>query len=107
MKESENRLEPTWKSTTQIKTGRAPSIEGSGSEQHIAHVRNFLDCVKSREKPVSDVETGHHSTTAAHLCNISLRVGRRIYWDSEKEEVIQDKAASSLVKRDFRPPWTL
>lgn len=107
IKEAENRSEPTWKSTTQIKTGRVSSLEGDGSEQHIAHVRNFLDCVKSREKPVSDVETGHYSTTATHLCNISLRVGRRIYWDSEKEAVIQDKEANTLVKREFREPWTL
>ena len=80
-------------------------MQGEGSEQHIYHVRNFLDCVKSRQRPVSDVEEGHRSTTAAHLGNISLHTGRKIRWDAEKELVINDPEANKLLTRVYRKPW--
>jgi hypothetical protein len=69
------------------------------------HVRNFLDCIKSRERPIADIEGGHQSTTACHLANISLRVGRKIHWDPEKEEILGDAAASAMLVRPYRKPW--
>lgn len=99
--------ETTWKSTSRQDRGRTEYLRSSGSEQHVAHVRNFLDCVKSRRQPVSDVETGHYSTTAPHLANISLHVGRRVYWDAEKEQVVGDEKANRLVTKEYRAPWTL
>ena len=44
-------------------------------EIQIRHVQNFLDCVKSRQKPVADVETGHRSIVPCHLANVACRVG--------------------------------
>lgn len=71
------------------------------------HVRNFLDCVVSRERPVSDVEIGHRSTTVPHLANISYKVGRRIRWDADSERVIDDPEANALLTKEYRAPYVL
>jgi predicted dehydrogenase len=78
---------------------------GSTSEQFLRHVRNFLDCVKSREEPASDLESGHRVATACHLANIALRVGRKVRWDAAREEIIGDAEASRWLVRPYREPW--
>ena len=70
-----------------------------------AHLRNFLDCVKSRQHPAADVEDGHRPATACHLGNISLRLGRKVLWDADKEEIIADREASACLVRPYRKPW--
>ena len=69
------------------------------------HARNFLDCVKSRQTPISDVENGHRVATVLHLANLSARIGRRIVWDAEKEEIVGDEEANCMIVRPYRPPW--
>jgi hypothetical protein len=71
------------------------------------HVRNFLDCVKSRKPTVAPVETAHHSATPGHLGLISMLTGRKIRWDVAKEEIIGDADASKLLTREYRAPWKL
>ncbi len=71
----------------------------------VSHARNFLDCVKSRATPMADIEAGHRVATACHLANLSLRLGRKIRWDSEKEEVIGDREAATMLERPYRQPW--
>jgi len=71
------------------------------------HARNFLDCVKSRQPTVAPVETGHHSTIPGHLGLISMLTGRRIHWDSAKEEIIGDAEASKMLTREYRAPYKL
>ena len=78
-----------------------------GDPSHFQHVRNFLDCVKSREHPISDVEIGHRSTAAPHLGNIALRTGRKIRWDGQNEKIIGDAEASKWLTREYRAPWRL
>ncbi len=73
--------------------GRVPVMKSKRirtDTSHVDHVRNSLDCVKSRKPPVSDVETAHRSTIAPHLANISLRTGRKIRWDAGREQIIGD-----------------
>lgn len=71
------------------------------------HHRNFLDCIKSRELPICDVEIGHRSATVCHLGNIVARLGRGIQWDPEKEEIVGDADAAQWVERPYRQPWKL
>ena len=71
------------------------------------HIRNWLDCIKSREKPVADVEIGHRSTTVCHLGNIARWVGRRLRWDPVKEEFVGDPEANKHLDRPRRKPYTL
>ena len=96
-----------WEETWRMRPARTEYMVGGGSEQHISHVRNFLDCVKSREKPRSDVEIGHYSTTATHLANIAFHTGRKIRWDVETERVIDDSEANELLHYEYRKPWKL
>jgi predicted dehydrogenase len=78
---------------------------GSSAEQFDLHVRNFLDCIKTRQRPISDVEDGHWTALTCHLANISLRTGRKIRWNAEREEIVGDKEASAMLERPYRKPW--
>jgi predicted dehydrogenase len=71
------------------------------------HMQNWLDCIKSREKPVADVEIGHRSGTVCHLGNIARWVGRRLRWDPVKECFPDDAAANALLDRPRRKPYQL
>jgi predicted dehydrogenase len=71
------------------------------------HVQNFLDCIRSRERPVADVETGHRSVTACHLGVIAYRTGRKVRWDRKREVILDDPEAQAMTSRQYRPPWTL
>jgi predicted dehydrogenase len=71
------------------------------------HIRNFLDCVKTRNLPVCDIEVGHRSTTTALLGNVALRSGRRIVWNAKLEKVEGDQAGSKYLSREYRKPWKL
>jgi len=71
------------------------------------HYQNFLDCIKSREKPITDVEIGHRSATICHLGNIAMRIGRELSWDPQKEEFVGDPAANRWLNKPLRKPWTL
>jgi predicted dehydrogenase len=79
--------------------------KGHGQEQFDLHARNFLDCIKSREKPIASVEEGHKVAVMCHLANISYRTGRKLRWDAEKGEIIGDQEASKMMERPYRAPW--
>jgi predicted dehydrogenase len=78
---------------------------GDDLDQFKRHVRNFLDCVKSRREPVSDLESGHRVATACHLANLALRLGRKLRWDGARETVIDDPEAAARLERPYRAPW--
>jgi predicted dehydrogenase len=78
---------------------------GSGQEQFDLHVRNFLDCIKTRQRPIADVEDGHRVATSCHLANLSLRIGRKLRWDADSERILDDKQANEMLVRPYRPPW--
>jgi predicted dehydrogenase len=97
-----------WEIITEKKQANLDSQKKPGSgDPRPAHVRNFLDCVKSRQQPVLNLEVGHHVSTVAHLGNISYRTGRKIFWDAQKEQIVGDKDADKLVGVKYRKPWKL
>ncbi|NIA15542.1 MAG: Gfo/Idh/MocA family oxidoreductase [Nitrospiraceae bacterium] len=73
----------------------------------VEHIRNFLDCVKSRQNPTADVEIGHRSTTFSHLGNIALATKARIEWDAANERVIANDTANEMLQYEYRAPWKL
>jgi predicted dehydrogenase len=75
------------------------------SEQHWPHVRNFLDCVKSRKRPNADIEDGHLANTVCRLGNIAYRTGRAIRWDAAREQIVDDNEAQRLAIGEYRDPW--
>jgi len=70
-------------------------------------IDDFLDCVRSRTKPLCDLETGHRSNSFSLLANIAEDAGTHIEWDPEKERVVNNAAANDLLHYEYRKPWTL
>ena len=80
---------------------------GGNADLTATHARDFLDCIKSRERPNADVEVGHRSTTMSLLANISLVAGKRIEWDAEREMITSPQEANELLHYEYRRPWKL
>ena len=89
------------------KTPAMQPLSAASGRQGERHVRNFLDCIKSRQLPNEDVEQGHLTAAMCHLGNIAMKVGRTLRWDPVKEEVIGDPEANRHLSRPYRAPWTL
>jgi hypothetical protein len=74
----------------------------------IPHIRNFLDCIKSRKRPAADIEIGHRATITPHLANIAMRSGERLKWDAEAETLVGGGSeAIKLLGREYRKPYVL
>ena len=69
--------------------------------------RNFLDCVKSRKECYFPPEIGQRCFTIAHIGNISMLSGRKLKWNPEKEQFINDEQANRMLSRSMRSPWRL
>ena len=91
---------------TTVDRTQALKVENS-NQHHLDHMKNFIDCVRSRATPVADIETGHRSTTTALLGNIAYRTGRRIEWDGVRERIVGDPKAAAQLARAYRRPWKL
>jgi len=83
--------------------------EEAGDDTGADHIRNFLDCVRSRAKPNADLETvGRPSSLLCHLGNAAWRVGRTLRFDSETCTFAGDEEANQLLTRaEYREPWVL
>jgi hypothetical protein len=85
-----------------------PSRTQESGRYHIPdHVRNFLDCIRSRQDPVAPVTAGHRSATVCHLGNIAMMLKRKLAWDPVRERFVADAEADRLLHRPMRPPWKL
>ncbi len=71
------------------------------------HLQNWLDCIKTREKPNSDVETGHRSVSVCHMANITRFLNRKLKWDPVQEQFIGDQEANTWVSRPRRKGYEL
>jgi hypothetical protein len=69
------------------------------------HMRDFLDCIKSRRKPATHTTVVHRSMSSVHIANICMWLKRDMKWDPDKEEFINDEAANRLRSRAQREPW--
>ena len=70
------------------------------------HMKNFFDCVRSRQQPICDVEIGHRSVTVCHLGVIAMRLGRTLKWNPATEQFVGDAEASKWLAREQRKPWS-
>lgn len=93
----------------QTKEGLIPEVarvagDGKG---HANHVRNFIDCVKTRNRKTNcDATAGREVGVVSHMGNVALRTNEKIYWDAEKQLFTSEKA-NAMILPEYRAPWTL
>jgi predicted dehydrogenase len=73
------------------------------------HMGNFIDGVRSRKRPICDVEVGYRSVTVCHLGAIALRLGIPLDWDPKAEQFVGPRAdkGNAMISREMRSPWRL
>lgn len=71
------------------------------------HHQDWLNCIRTRQRPICDAEIGHRSVTVCHIGNIAMRLGRRLEWDPVKEQFVNDEEANRWLWRPYRAPWQL
>jgi len=81
--------------------------DGSSADSTSMLIRNFLDCIKTRQTPLCTLEEGHRSTSFAHLANIALATKTRLLWDAEKEQITNNGEANKLLHYEYRQPYKL
>lgn len=82
--------------------------EGKGDSHEAPHVQNFLDCIKSRNRPYCDLETvGHAASVLCHAGNIAARVGQKLTLDPVEETFDNDQANALRTRPEYRKPWSL
>jgi len=93
---------------------RVPSAKYEGHREHDTHVKNFLECMRTRQAPIASIEDHFNTVTACHLANVSLRAGRKIFWDPTKElcfkdaaKTIPDPKANQYLTRTYRKGYEL
>ncbi len=79
-------------------------------ERHVApairgHMKDLLNCIATRGKPVADIEQGYISTTSCILANLSMKLGRSLAWDPAAGRIVGDDEANRLLRRPYRAPW--
>lgn len=82
-------------------------MKGDPNECQRLHIRNFIDCVKTRKRPAADVEEGHLTATMCHLGNIATRLSTSFKWDAESERILGNPEANKMLSRPKRAPWNI
>jgi predicted dehydrogenase len=84
-----------------------PVADKNSNNHSVAHFANFVECVRSRKRPVCDIETGHRSTSTCLLGNVAYRSRQRIEWDAKAEKITNAADARRYLSREYRTPWRL
>lgn len=83
------------------------TLQLADTKDHEKHVSNFISCIKSRQRPICDVEVGRNSAMFAHMGNIAYRTGDKLYWDKAQQHFINNPKANALIQPAYRAPWKL
>jgi len=86
---------------------KTPEEFKSDGQSHIYHVRNFIECIKTRELPAADIGIGHKACIYTHLGNIAYRTGRKVIYDPATETILNDPEATSMLTPRYREPYKL
>lgn len=82
-----------------------PQIELNAAPATRLHMKNFLEAIENKTRPVADIEEGHISTASCILANLSMELGRPLVYDPVTKTVKGDNEATSMLKRKYRAPW--
>ncbi len=100
-----------WEIFPELEEGKykvpAMPAQSSQGETHEEHVKNWLECIKSRNDPNCSVETGRNVAIYAHMANISLRTNTRVEWDFSRGDFGKNEAAMAFYAPTYRKPWEL
>ncbi len=100
-----------WRGELEASKQSILDVKIKGNDTHlytaVSEHRNFIDCVKTRKATFVPVEVGHRTASALHMGNIAMLLNRKINWDPDKEEFINDDEANALRSRISRDPWKL
>ena len=103
--------EPNSLLTVQLKPDDMPlhASPGFSGDRHgyTAHTADFFQSIRTRRDPVSPVEEGHAASTIGNVCDISLRLGRKLTWDPAHDRFVSDDDANAMLSRASRSPWSI
>ncbi|MAT15393.1 MAG: oxidoreductase [Planctomyces sp.] len=80
---------------------------GKLPEGKYPHMFNFIDCIKTRKQPISDVHSHHRALTNCHLANIAIRLDRELKWDPASEQIVGDSLAQQMQGREQRKGYEI
>jgi predicted dehydrogenase len=93
-----------------LEASDAKILDGKGTSAVnplLPHIRNFLDCVKSRKQPSATAEIGHRTASICQINNIAMLLGKKLKWDPKTEKFDKDEEANKLLMPTMREPWRL
>ena len=99
-----------WELFPETKDGnyKVPAMpKQSGGENHEPHMKNFIECIKTRKDPACTIENGRLVAVYAHMANIALRTNSRLEWNEADKNFGNNAAANELIAPVYRKPWTL
>ena len=85
--------------------GDVETTEADG-EDLVNHMKNFIECIQTRERPNADIELASNTAVVANLGNIAYRTGERLEWDHEARRIVNVEEANDYLKTEYRNPWT-
>jgi myo-inositol 2-dehydrogenase / D-chiro-inositol 1-dehydrogenase len=71
------------------------------------HMLNFLHCMRTRQDPICPVEVGHRSNSICLIAHIAMKLGRKLHWNPQAEQFVNDDEANAMLDYDHRSPWTI
>jgi predicted dehydrogenase len=100
-------LYPEWDSDAKKPKAEEYKYTG-GEESHSEHVKNFIECIRTRKKPACPPETGRTAAMHVHIPNIAARTGESmLLWDDKAGRFTNSEKANQLITPSYRQPWTL
>lgn len=99
-------LFPEWDNKNQ-KLKVAKIEKQKGTDSHDIHMKNFIECMKSRKEPACPIENGSLVAKYAHAANIALRTRSQLVWDNSQNNFGNNTAANALITPAYRKPWLL
>ena len=87
---------------------KIPAIPKQGAkDSHLDHVKNFIECIKTRKDPACPIENGRLVALYAHMGNIALRTQSRLVWNEATKNFGNNVAANALITPNYRAPWKM
>ena len=99
-----------WELFPEMENGKykVPALpKQSGRDSHEPHMKNFLECIKTRKDPVCTIENGRLVALYAHMANIALRTNSRLEWNDTAKNFGNNTSANALITPTYRKPWAL